>query len=55
MLIMNSCIGCGHCLPFCPKEAITVFGQAEIDAEKCIECGVCVAYCPNDAIEEVED
>jgi ferredoxin len=55
VLIRDLCIGCGHCVPFCPKEAISVFGRAEIDDEKCVECELCVLYCPNDAIGGVED
>jgi Pyruvate/2-oxoacid:ferredoxin oxidoreductase delta subunit len=46
------CVGCAACMPFCPNEAITVYGVAEIDPERCKNCGLCVAYCPNDAIEE---
>jgi len=38
-------------MPFCPNEAITVYGVAEINEEKCRNCGLCIAYCPNDAIE----
>ncbi len=45
------CVGCGACMPFCPKEAISVYGIAEIDEERCVNCGLCAAYCPNDAIE----
>lgn len=46
------CVGCAACMPFCPNEAITVYGVAEIDRERCKNCGLCLAYCPNDAIEE---
>ncbi|NOZ77452.1 MAG: 4Fe-4S dicluster domain-containing protein [Euryarchaeota archaeon] len=52
MLVKDYCIGCGHCVPFCPQEAITVLGRAEIDGETCIECGICIIYCPNEAIQE---
>ncbi len=46
------CVGCGHCVPFCPSEAIAVFGFAEIDQEKCNECKICIRYCPLGAVSE---
>ena len=46
------CVGCGHCVPFCPNDAIFVWGFADIDEEKCQECKVCVRYCPLGAILE---
>ncbi|MFQ6136024.1 MAG: 4Fe-4S binding protein [Candidatus Hydrothermarchaeales archaeon] len=48
----NLCVGCGHCVPFCPKDAIGVFGWATIDKDKCKECKICMMYCPNCAILE---
>jgi formate hydrogenlyase subunit 6/NADH:ubiquinone oxidoreductase subunit I len=49
------CTGCGHCVPFCPEEAISVLGIAEIDSEKCRACSLCQDYCPNSAIVEGPD
>ncbi len=45
-------MGCGHCVPFCPSEAIFVWGFADIDRDKCKDCNVCVGYCPLGAILE---
>lgn len=49
------CVGCARCLPFCPEEAIKVYGQAEIDGSKCNECFLCMENCPNDALFEEGD
>ncbi len=46
------CVGCGHCVPFCPSKAIAVFGFAKIDQKKCKECKVCIRYCPLGAVLE---
>lgn len=46
------CVGCGHCVPFCPYEAIAVFGFAEIDQDICKKCKICIRYCPLSAISE---
>ncbi|MFQ5975022.1 MAG: DUF362 domain-containing protein [Candidatus Hydrothermarchaeales archaeon] len=51
-IIKEICVGCGHCVPFCPNEAIIVFGSAEINHEKCEECKICIRYCPLNAISE---
>ncbi|MFC1923982.1 DUF362 domain-containing protein [Chloroflexota bacterium] len=45
------CVGCGLCLPFCPNEAITVWGVAKVNNDECIECLECIDYCPVDALE----
>ncbi|WP_048057978.1 DUF362 domain-containing protein [Methanothermococcus okinawensis] len=50
MTVLDKCVGCGECVPFCPFEAITTYGMAIVDKEKCTECGICVDYCPIDAL-----
>ncbi len=54
MIIIDSklCVGCGHCVPFCPENALSVFSLAKIDQDLCIECLTCIEYCPNRAIRE---
>ncbi len=48
----ETCVGCGACRQFCPKNAITMTPDAEgflrpaIDREKCVECGLCQKVCP---------
>jgi len=49
MKVDQNCVGCGQCAAYCPYDAITVFGHAEMN-EKCVECGTCVKYCPVSAI-----
>lgn len=55
MLVVNEdiCVGCALCLPFCPNEAITVWGVAKVNRDDCIECLECVDYCPVDALEVI--
>ncbi len=52
MIIVDKelCVGCGHCLPFCPVEALSVRGMIVIDIELCMECQTCIEYCPNLAL-----
>lgn len=52
---VEMCVGCGHCVPFCSVEALSVFGKAEVDYELCIECLTCIEYCPNQAIKGDEE
>lgn len=53
MLIVDQekCVGCGQCVPFCPRDALCVWGIAELNQEDCDECLVCLGYCPVDALE----
>ena len=45
------CKGCGVCVAFCPKGALTLEHEKAVhDAEKCIVCGLCELYCPDLAI-----
>ncbi|MDK2987347.1 MAG: hypothetical protein PWQ47_485 [Methanothermococcus sp.] len=50
MVILDNCVGCGGCVPFCPFDAISTYGVATIDGEKCTECKTCISYCPLNAI-----
>jgi len=37
------CVGCGHCVPYCPMQAISIQnGKARVDREACVECSACV-------------
>ncbi|MBO4296603.1 MAG: 4Fe-4S binding protein [Desulfovibrio sp.] len=52
------CKGCGVCVAFCPKKALTldeIAEKMERDPEKCIYCGLCEHYCPDLAITVVKD
>ncbi|RMF91625.1 MAG: 4Fe-4S dicluster domain-containing protein [Methanobacteriota archaeon] len=44
------CVGCGHCVPFCPVEALSVWGVVKVDHGLCIGCLTCTEYCPNKAL-----
>lgn len=52
MIIIDAelCVGCGHCVPYCPVEALAVFGRAKLVIDLCIECLTCIEYCPNQAL-----
>jgi len=48
----EKCIGCGTCVKWCPKEAITLEnGKANIDHELCYGCGECFVTCKPKAIK----
>ncbi len=50
------CIGCSHCMKFCPTEAIRVrSGKAEIYENRCVDCGECFKVCPTGAISVKQD
>lgn len=53
MVIVNQekCVGCSQCVPFCPEEALTVWGLVSILIEKCTDCLICCDYCPVGALE----
>lgn len=46
------CKGCGICVAFCPKKALSIEGEKARFAapDKCIACGMCELYCPDLAI-----
>lgn len=57
MQILDTCIGCGLCEPYCPMGAITVENKsAVIDLDECVECGVCLKSnsCPTDSLANEE-
>ncbi|MDR0339067.1 MAG: 4Fe-4S binding protein [Desulfovibrio sp.] len=45
------CKGCGVCVAFCPKRALSIeHEKAKHDPERCIVCGMCELYCPDLAV-----
>lgn len=54
---VESCTGCGLCLPHCRFSAIapTSEGKIKIDHIACEGCGVCAHFCPAKAIEMKEN
>ncbi|MEW5912541.1 MAG: 4Fe-4S binding protein [Thermodesulfobacteriota bacterium] len=47
------CKGCGNCLAFCPRQALSAdkWGHPYLpDAERCTGCGLCEMLCPDFAI-----
>lgn len=54
MRILDSCIGCGLCVPYCPMNAISVVDKkATINLDECVECSTCVkaGVCPTGSVE----
>jgi len=54
-VLIDRCVGCGHCPPFRPQEAISVYGSTEIDTQECRKCGLCLAYVSSGTLEASED
>jgi pyruvate formate lyase activating enzyme len=49
-LYREKCTGCGRCVPVCPNNAITLYGdKSHTNRELCNGCGKCAEICPNDA------
>ncbi|MFP4654186.1 MAG: ATP-binding protein [Methanohalobium sp.] len=53
MKINKNCVGCGQCVAFCQRDAIYVWGRANI-TKNCVNCKICAYYCPMKAIEVTE-
>ena len=54
-MIYPKCIGCGQCVPLCPRSALSLEKaekgrHAVIDKERCIGCYECVTACKQGAI-----
>ncbi len=48
------CKGCGICVAFCPKQALSLDDEEKacwVNPEDCITCGLCELRCPDVAIE----
>lgn len=48
--VTDACVGCGACEGSCPVGAISMDGNAVVDADACIDCGACEGACPTGAI-----
>lgn len=64
-LLTEWCKGCGYCVKWCPKEALSIgkdlnhsgYRYVLLDEEKCVACGICRTVCPDCVFrftEEVE-
>lgn len=46
----DRCTHCGHCLPYCPTQALhiadPVTREVGFDESKCVECMACITACP---------
>ncbi len=52
-VVRKRCVGCGHCLEWCPAGAIHLdpeSGRAVIDNQACVGCGECIVVCPQKAV-----
>jgi uncharacterized Fe-S center protein len=52
-VVRKRCVGCGHCLEWCPAGAIRIdpeINKAVIDNKACVGCGECIVVCPQKAV-----
>jgi len=63
LINIDSCKGCGLCISFCPREALSFSQQINSrgvhyaesgNPESCTGCGICYNMCPDAVIELVE-
>ena len=47
----NLCVGCALCVPYSSEDAISCYGQAQVN-DNCIDCLACLEYCPVEALNE---
>lgn len=56
---IERCKGCGYCVEFCPRGALTMSEKTNLrgyqlvevqDEDKCVGCGLCEVLCPEFAI-----
>ena len=58
-VIQERCKGCGYCIHFCPKQALSVsneinekgYNPVQVDEAACIGCGICYTVCPDYVFE----
>ena len=56
MTYPSKCTGCGHCVPACPRDAVSIGLLHEkpcalTDRTLCVDCGECTGVCPVQARE----
>lgn len=51
------CKGCGICVGFCPKEALSLDKEEKAvhNPDLCVECGMCELYCPDLAVTVIAE
>ncbi len=52
IIYQDRCKGCGICVAFCPRGALSLNERGRIarEVEKCNLCGICETFCPDFAI-----
>ena len=63
-IIQERCKGCGFCVEFCPRQALTMSQSTNdkgyhppeiVEDAHCINCGLCTLLCPDFAIYVVDE